>query len=71
MVQAQPVCHYPAINFVYAFTLVAKVGKLIHNKAVAGGCAKGVHNEYLALGIFFAQLLCGKRCAVANAGNAA
>ena len=71
MVQAQPVCHCPVVNLVYALALVAKVGKLIHNKAVAGGRAKGVHDEYLAPGVFFAQLLCGKRCAVANAGNAA
>ena len=73
VVQMQLVGFDPFASLVNAQTLVAFVGKRVHQKAVAGGCAERIDYVYLALGEILSEYLgcaaCGVNCTGDTAGE--
>ena len=59
VVQMEAVSLGKITNLLNALALITQVGKLIHEKTIAGGSAERINYQNLIVGIFFRKLLSG------------
>ena len=67
MIKLKLVLLNPGIYFIDGHAGIPKVSQTIHNKPIARGRAKGIHNIDFAFWESLGKLLCGRFCRIVYA----